>query len=200
MNKICYVILLSVLSAKVFAGTANDFESVTASFKVTKPNEWQFITAQENIENIKRVELSDKELQEKMIKYSQSPLVAMMKYPEPFNDVNPSFKVNIKPLGQLKGLDPKQILGIMLPQLEKTFKNYKLVVAPEDAKVSGLVGAYMKINYSMAIPDGREFPITSEMWVVPRGDYFFLIGAGTRQDESTGSRAEIQNILSSMSL
>jgi hypothetical protein len=200
MKIMYYIILLFVISTKVFAGSANDFESITAGFKVTKPNDWQFITAQENIENIKRVDLLDKEFHEKMIKYSQPPLVAMMKYPEPFDDVNPSFKINIKPLGQLKGLDPKQILGIILPQIEKTFKKYKLVIAPKDTKISGLSGAYMKMNYSMVILDGRELPATSEIWIVPRGDYFFLIGAGSRQDESTDSRVEIQNILSSISL
>jgi hypothetical protein len=56
------------------------------------------------------------------------------------------------------------------------------------------------MNYSMTMPDGRELPTTSELWIIPRGDYFFLIGAGTRQDESTGSKAEIEYILSSISL
>jgi len=39
------------------------------------------------------------------------------------------------------------------------------------------------------------FPTASELWIVPRGDYFFLIGAGTRQDEKTGGRDEIRSIL-----
>jgi hypothetical protein len=36
--------------------------------------------------------------------------------------------------------------------------------------------------------------------VVPRGKYFFLIGAGIRQDEKTGSHAEVDGILSSLKL
>jgi hypothetical protein len=40
----------------------------------------------------------------------------------------------------------------------------------------------------------------SELWIVPRGDYFFMIGAGTRQDEKTGTRKEIQEILKTVKI
>jgi hypothetical protein len=58
----------------------------------------------------------------------------------------------------------------------------------------------MRINYSLQIPDGRSFPTTSEMWIVPKGNYFYMIGAGTRQDEKTGSRREIRQILDSVKI
>ena len=58
----------------------------------------------------------------------------------------------------------------------------------------------MRIHYSLIIPDGRKFPTSSELWIVPRGDYFFMIGAGTRQDERNGSREEIHEILSTVVL
>ena len=35
---------------------------------------------------------------------------------------------------------------------------------------------------------------------MPRGNFFFLIGAGTRQDEATGGRAEIRSILDSVKI
>lgn len=41
-------------------------------------------------------------------------------------------------------------------------------------------------------------PITSELWIIPRGDYFFMVGAGTRQDEKTGSRKEVESILNTI--
>ena len=165
-----------------------------------KTNDWQFITAEQNIENLNRTEFNDKEFHQAMLKYSTAPLVAMVKYPETFDDLNPSIKVNIKPLGQLKGAGPKKIMGLILPQLKKMFQDFKLVQVPKDLKISGHNAAYMRIDYSMNTPDGRSFPTTSEMWIVPRGDYFFMIGSGTRQDEQTGSRAEIGKILSSIVL
>jgi len=198
--KLVQLLILVLLSNLSFAGTSDKFESFTVGFEVTKPTEWQFITAEENLENIKKVKLSDEEFHQKMLKYSTAPLVAMMKYSEPYDDLNPSFKVNIKPLGQLKGSDPKKILSLILPQFQKIFQDLSLAQPPTDTKVSGLNAAYMSINYSLAIPDGRVFPTTSEVWIVPRGDFFFIIGAGTRQDEKTGSRKDIQAILNTVVL
>jgi hypothetical protein len=36
----------------------------------------------------------------------------------------------------------------------------------------------MKYDYTLTVPDGRGFPNRSEMRVIPRGDYFYLITAG----------------------
>jgi hypothetical protein len=36
----------------VFAGDPNKFESLTVGFEVTKPAEWQFITAEENLKKL----------------------------------------------------------------------------------------------------------------------------------------------------
>lgn len=196
--KIIQAFVLFVLTCAAFADNTNQFESITVGFKVTKPNDWQFVTADENLENIKKVQMNDQEFQQLMLKYSTAPLVAIMKYPEPYEDLNPSFKVNIKPLGKLKGTEPKNILSLIIPQFEKMFQDFNLVQPPTDTKVAGLDAAYMHINYSLVIPDGRVFPTASELWIVPRGDYFFMIGAGTRQDEKTGSRSETNEILNSV--
>jgi hypothetical protein len=191
-----------VAAALLFVSTAasaddNTFKSVTVGFELTKPAEWQFVTAEQNLENLKRAEFANEEFHAQMLKYATAPLVAIMKYPEPYDDVNPSFKVNIKPFGQLKGTPPTDILKLLTPQFQSIFADFSVVVQPTEVTVSNRAAGYVRLNYSLAA-DGRTFPATSELWIVPRGDYFFLIGAGTRQDEKTGSRAEIQAILDSV--
>jgi hypothetical protein len=199
-------IILAVVSLLLLMGTAvagdneNTCGSVTVGFEVTKPDSWQFLTAEQNIENLKRTKLSDEEFQELMLRYATAPLVVIAKYPEPFDDLNPSLKVNVKPFGQLKGVDPKQILAMVSAQFRSIFKDYEVVQEPTDTKVSGIKSGYMRINYSIQIPDDRTFATTSELWIVPRGDYFFMIGAGTRQDEKTGTRKEIQEILETVKI
>jgi len=192
------LILCSAMLAGAAAADDNSFKSVTVGFEVSKPASWQFVTAEQNLENLRNTKLNDEEFHRLMLRYSNAPLVAMMKHPEPFGDLNPSFKVQIKPFGGLKGADPKQILALVSNQMKGAFKDFAVTQAPTDATVSGIKSGYMRINYSLQIPDGRTFPTTSEMWIVPRGDFFFLIGAGTRQDEKTGSREEIQRILESV--
>lgn len=196
--RIIIALVFSLFSLGAFAQDTNLFESKNIGFMVTKPNEWQFVTAEENLKHLKNVQLNDEEFQKLMLKYSTAPLVAMMKYPKNFDDLNPSFKVNIRPLGELKGINPKNILDLIIPQFQKTFADFNLVQAPIDAVVGLLPAAYMRVNYSLANSDNRIFPATSELWIVPRGDYYFMIGAGTRQDGKTGSREEISEILASI--
>jgi hypothetical protein len=183
-----------------FAASDNTFINVTVGFSVTKPDSWQFLTVEQNLENLKRMQLNDEQFREVMVKYSTAPLVAMMKYPEPYDDLNPSLKVNVKPLGNLKGMDPKGIINLVSAPLKSVFKDFEITVPPMDTTVSGLRAGYAQFNYSLAIPDGRSFPTVSELWIVPRGEYFFIIGAGTRQDEKTGTRAEIQSILKTVKI
>ena len=102
--RIIQVLIISLLLSIAFAQDDNVFINVTTGFKITKPSDWLFVTAEENLENIKRIQMKNEAFKQRMLKYSTAPLVAMMKYPEPFDDLNPSFKVNIKPLGHLRKL------------------------------------------------------------------------------------------------
>jgi hypothetical protein len=196
-------LLASALTLWISAGLTDDtdvFQSPTAGFQLTKPAEWTYMTAAQNLENIKAMKLSDEEFHAAMQKYATAPLVAITKYPEPYDDVNPSFKVNIKPYGGLKGKTPQELINLVVPQFQRTFKDFVLVQPPTETVVSGLTSAYARMNYTMELPDGRTFPTTSELWIVPRGDYFFMIGAGTRQDEKTGTREEIRAILETVKI
>jgi hypothetical protein len=101
-----------------FAQEANNtFSNATFRFSVTKPVEWQFVTVDQHLENLERTLLSDPEMQEVVQKYANAPLVVMMKYPEPFDDLNPTFKANIKPLGNLSADDPVAILKLVIRQM-----------------------------------------------------------------------------------
>jgi hypothetical protein len=179
-------------------GDDNVFKNVTVGFSVTKPADWQFATLEQHMDNLSRTKLNDEQMQEAMQKYSTAPLVVMMKHPEPFDDLNPSFKANIKPLGTLPGDDPVAIINLMTGPMAKMFKDFKVVEPAAETTVAGLKAAHVRIHYSLAIPDGREFPTASDLWIVPRGKYYFIIGAGMRQDGKTGNREEIEKILSSV--
>jgi hypothetical protein len=41
---------------------------------------------------------------------------------------------------------------------------------------------------------------TQEIWVVPSGPVFFMIGTGKRADEKNGSRAEVRAIVDSIQI
>jgi hypothetical protein len=181
------------------AQTPAIFKNPTAGLSVTKPAGWVYLTAEQNADNLKRTELSDQEFRAAVAKYATTPMVAMTKYPEPYADLNPSFKVNMRPLGELKGRSAIEITNLVLPQLQRAFADAKVVQPPMEVTVSGLKAAYARIDYTLRA-GGEQFPTASELWIVPRGDFFFILGAGTRQDEKSGSRKEIETILKSIQL
>lgn len=178
---------------------ANHFNAIAVGFQVSKPATWRFVSAEENLENLARPAMDNSKFRELMLKYTTDPLVAMAKFDEPFPDLNPTFRVNIKPFGALPSRDPKAVLTAIMPQLQKIFTGSTVVQGATYVEVAGIKSAYTRINYTMRA-EGKEFPTTSELWIVPREDFFFMIGAGTRQDEKTGSRNEIQSILDSVKI
>ena len=194
---------LVIFSSVGFATAQNNndtYTNPTLGISLTKPAEWHFMSAEQNQENLRRTKLNDEEFQKLMLKYATAPLVVMTKYQEPYDDLNPSLKVNIKPLGGLPGDNPGLIMGLILPSLEKVFEDYSVEEGPTDTLVSGLRASYVRVYYTMRVSDTTGFPTCSELWIVPKGSFFFMIGAGTRQDEKTGTREEIAEILASLKL
>ncbi len=195
LKKILIVVSFSLNASTVIAADMSVIINKTAGIQLTKPTDWVYISAEQNLANFKAIKQDDEEFHAMAQKYVTAPLVSMAKFPEPFDDLNPSFKVNIKPYGVFKGKQPKEIMSILVAQFHKIFKDFVIVQPPTEVMVSQITSAYARMNYTIEIPDGRAFPTTSELWIVPHGDYYFMIGAGTREDGKTGSREEIQSIL-----
>ena len=194
------VLVLTLIAMPAHLVASDVFENATVGFYVEKPVDWHFVTAEQNMENLKRTQLSNEEYRELLLKYANAPLVAMTKYEEPFDDLNPSLKVNIKPYGDLDRSDPKIILNLVIPSFKQMFSDFEILEGPSDTQISGIPSAYVRVAYSLSIADGRVFPTTSELWIIPRGDHFFMVGSGTRTDEETGTRKEIQSILDTVAI
>ena len=166
----------------------------TLGLTVFRPADWVTITAEENAQNIRSVEMDDREFQELAARYANTPVFAIAKYPEPYEDLNPSFKINVRPLGGFVGVAPEDILTAALPTFSRAFRDLKVVEGPRSAQVSGRKAAYARLSYTLR-SGGVAVPTISEIWVVPKGSVFFMIGAGTRADEKNGTREEIRRIL-----
>jgi len=148
------IVVVIIVAACAMAGESDAFRSATAGFEITKPADWHYLTAEQNQENLSRVELTDDEYKEALLKYATVPLVAMVKYAEPFDDLNPSVKVNIKPLGELKGMAATEILSLFIPQLEKLFQDFEVAEGPQPVEVSGFPAGYLRVHYNLRVGDG----------------------------------------------
>lgn len=202
MKRIIHLFLtvFSVLGFSAHAESPEVFSNSTAGLTLHKPLNWHYLSVDQNLDNINAIELNDKEFHEAMKKYATSPLVAISKYPEPYNGLNPSFKANLKPYGNFKEYSPKEIINLIIPSFEKAFKDFKIKQKAKNVKVSGIKSAYARFNYSLQIPDGSSYPAASEIWIVPRGNYFFIFGAGTPQNADETTMNEIKSIVNSIEI
>ena len=171
----------------------------TLGLSVARPRDWYTVSAEENARNLRGVEMDDRELQELVIRHAAVPIVAFSKYREPYDDVNPSFKINVRRSGALAGRPATDILSGALPTLSRAFADMKLLEGPVETKVAGHPAAYTRLGYTMRAGN-KAFPTVSEFWVVPRGEIFFMLGTGTRRDERNGTRAEVRKIVDSVRL
>lgn len=176
------------------------FSHPSTGFELTKPKTWIYLTTAEIDEAARSIQYDSPEFAEFARKYAITPLVMISKFKEPYDDVNPMVDVYLRPVGPFKGKRPEQILSLALPILGQPLKDVKVVQAPIETTVSGLAAGYARMQYTLELTDGRSFPTTTEIWIVPRGEHYFIISAGTRQDESNGKRSELKAIVDTIKI
>lgn len=188
-------ILSSLLVFTAFVSAGEIYKNPTLGFQIEKPDEWYFVTAEQVADNLKQMKVGSSEFQAAVQKYGTSPLVAMAKFEEPHDDLNPSIKVNLRPFGPLKGRSGEELIRVILPTLQRSMKDFKVIQAPEAVTLDGVSAGHARFAYTLVLEEEVSISVASDIWIVPRGDYFFMIGAGIRADESNGSQEEIAAIV-----
>ena len=191
------VLAFVMLAVPLWADGKNRFESPTAGIAFSKPESWIFASMQAALDNREKVRLDDAELERQMKAQANPPLAVVMKHPEPYPDVNPSFQVGLRPLGPLEGKTATEILGLIVPTLEKAHADFRIVTPISESMVGGLAAARVSIHYTLKTSDGGAYPTWSDMVVVPRGKFMFFIGMGRKQGDE-GATAEVEKMLASI--
>lgn len=176
------------------------FKNPTVGFSVMIPSAWHYLTTQDIQKGKKNVRLNDRELQEAIQKYATAPLVAISKYKEPYDDLNTSFKVIFRPLGQLKGASATEIMKLVVPSIQKLVNDFEYIDTIQPTIISGLQAASMSANYNVSNQENRVFNIYSKMYLVPRGDYMFMISGSSKADSSDNSLSELNSIFKSIKI
>jgi hypothetical protein len=175
------------------------YSNPTLGFNIRKPNNWHYVTAEQNQNNLKRSDFKDPKFKELVLKYARAPFFAITKHKEPYQDLNPSVRINVREAGNMKGVPPEKLAEATASTFSRTFKDYSVAEGPIATKVSGHPAGYIRVNYTHEA-GGASWRTTSELWIVPRGELLFIIGSGTRQDEKSGSRKEVRGIVDSIKI
>lgn len=188
-----------LLPAFAPAANTNTYSNQVLGISITKPGDWIFLTADQHVENLKRATLKDAELMKRLLENPTPPLVGMLKYPEPFDDINPNVNITVAE-GYRPTIDLSQILGVLVASRQTNFYNFRVVISPTNTTLFGRTAAFTKFYYDLKVPDGRRFPDWGEIWLVPHKDQVFIIIIELRQDEKTGAHSEFDQILKSLKL
>jgi hypothetical protein len=162
-----------------WAQDPNTFASSAAGVSMSKPLGWHF-TAQQNA--------------------ATAPLVVITRHEEPFDGLNPTVKINIRPLGEWNGSNPVEIVETLTAPLQQAFKDAATVDGPRETELSGLKAGYVRVNFTLQSAAGRAFRTSSELWVVPRGSDYFLIEIGRSQTAGEAEKRELRSIVNSIKI
>lgn len=176
-------------SARVSAEANPDlFKSVVARIEVQKPAGWHFMDIESVAKHRATAKLKDEEMQKAIQEMASAPLVVATMHPEPYESLNPSFQVLVRPLGGLKGSSGADILGLILPALEKSFEDFQLIEPITVVEVDGLDGAALMASYTVVNQSEEVFPTLAFMMVVPRESYMyqFSLSAPPEGDDAIG--------------
>ena len=176
------------------------FRSPTAGFSITKPNGWVFATTDQIATNRANVRLKDKELEEQMRQRASAPLIAIMKHEEPYDDLNPSVQVLLRPLGQLEGRSALELMNIVIPSMQRAMVDFQFVEEIRETVVGGQKAAYTKSKYTVSNAEGRTFPTLSRLWLIPRGKFMFMLSMSGHQEGLDVSEKEFAEILKSIKI
>jgi hypothetical protein len=182
-----------------FAADTNIYSNPAFGIKITKPASWYFMSGNDFLENVRDTKLDDEKLQQ-LLQKSSAPLIVLTKYAEPLDDLNPSLKIRILPLGEFTEDKPLDIGNDIVRHSKDLYS--KVEVEPTETTVAGRKASYHKFTYDIVLADKRVFHACSEVWVVPiKGhQFFFMFISDTRADEKNGSRTEIKGILDSVKI
>lgn len=176
---------------------ANRFHSPTAGLAFVKPAHWVFASVAALQTNRDNIRLADAELERLMKERGTPPLAAAMRYPEPHPDLNPSFQIGLRPLGALEGKSAREILELLLPGFLLMADDVRIVRPAEELSISGLPAARAGLEYTLRTVDGGAFPTRSDMVIVVRGRFMFMVGSGRKPDDAVAA-GEIEEILASL--
>lgn len=191
--------VLLLLLAPMASADDDRYENPTLQFALTKPSTWHFMSAQENRKNLERVQFGSDAFKQQVVERSAAPLMVITQYPEPHPGLNASLKVSVKPFGALPTREPVPLLSMILPVMQQQLDNVEVIQPPGEATVAGLPAAHVVLHYTLATTDGDAFATASELWIVPNGDFFYMIGAGYAQGDAV-TRAEVATVVERLAI
>ena len=178
-------------------GSELSYESKATGISLIKPASWH-LTAMDLGKSDHR--LDDATLASLLKVKRNIPLVTITKYPEPYDEVNPSFLLSLEPMGKMKGRTAQEILQVIKSSLARTFSKFEVQHDVSTTVCGGLAGAEMEVKYVFKTADGKELASRSRMICLPRGDFFVQITTATGPEPDSATENALNGITASLKI
>lgn len=193
-------IVLCAFGRLAIANEKNVYINPTAGFQIAKPDSWNFMSIEKFTANRENIRLKDEELGVAIRERASAPLVAITKHEEPYDDLNPTITVVLRPVGPLQGKPATEIMAFAVRPMQNAFHDFKYIRDIHEIEISGLKASHMQASYTISNKEGRNFKVVSRMWMVPRGAFIFLIGMSGPESGPDVSGAEFDHVLKSIKI
>lgn len=184
----------------VHAESMDVFTLPYVGVEITKQSDWHFMNVALGAESAKSVKFQDEEFAELVAKSDAVPLAVITKYPESYEDVNPSLKIDVQSLKSLNGKTSIEASNLVLNVFSTAVKDFEVLQKPTEVYVGEFKASYFRIRYTVEFSDNTSYRTVSELWIITRDKYYLLLGAATLDDDKTNSREEIAGMLKSLKL
>ncbi len=108
------------------ASDENRFYNPVAGVSIEKRPSWAFMPLEMELANRKAVSVGKEETDAAMHDASTPPLVVIARYPEPSDKPNPTLKINLRPLAEMKGAAPVEIARTVAAIMAKAIPSFEL--------------------------------------------------------------------------
>jgi hypothetical protein len=166
------LILLSVMSCATIKDLLRD---TYKGFSIEIPSGWVVLNHGEVLENRNAVQLMDKDIQEKVNSEQFRTLAVFAQHHEPYEGLNATIKVMYRELGEFSKSSPTEILRLATAIIRLAVKDYDLKEPVRSTTISGFNSAHLRVNYTIADNKGKTHNVDSSFYVIPRGDYMFVV-------------------------
>lgn len=199
--KLVVALLLVLLASPLHAKPKHDpdlFRSEVARLALRKPAGWTFQTLQTALENRAKVKLKDAEFEQALTQLASAPLMIAMRHSEPYEKLNPTVQVIVRPAATLEGKSGVEIMTMVAPALARQFADFAMVDSVRAVTVGERPGARMTVRYTLKTQDGREFPTQATIVMIPRGKALYQIGFSGPAEGPEVIGTEVDSVLASI--
>jgi hypothetical protein len=174
------------------------FRSDAARVEMKKPKGWRFTSLESALANRAKAKMKDEDFQKAIEENASAPIMIVTKHEEPYDQLNPTIQLIVRPTGPLAGQSGVQILALVQPMLAQQFADFTVVAEPNEATVGKQTAGRMTMRYTLKTKDGGEFPTQATIVMIPKGAVLYQLGFSGPPEGDDAFGKELEDVLASV--